>query len=880
MQLKLIKSVWFFSVFILPSIASSAIIHVNPESLTKALGEAKSDDTLVLSTGLYFGPIRLAPGVSLDGSGAILEAGPDTGPAVVLEGTNRILNLVIDGKDTSDVGVRVLRGPVTMHRVHIRSFRKYGVRAGPGDGTFSEGSIQDCGEDGLSAAGGRWTIRSSRFLNNGDDGIDLFKANSTMITSCVFDSNRDAAVEVAISQDVRLIGNVSRGHRVTCAARLGALPSRFSNNRLSDSAFLEKWGDSPVTDWVELERRTDKTNVKLAADTLEIPPPVPVEVHIVQQSSASSSGSAHPTSAAGMAVADKARARAAEYLPYAGLTLADVAMKGQLGSDTNITPLLRKVIEDPFSLGNWLAARVSDGDSSLDDRYRQYVSDLGVQGIVQTDTPLFASENVKAFAESVIRAWKPIDEIYRRSFSSYDSPSLQKLQSDLEAEYAESPELGLPLFEDFEFDIEQDKKERDLINRAAGIDSGALFGSGERLIQFLETLAPALQTLKEHLTAKQASQSVIFRMQTPWGPLVIAGTGDDRHDSVQGFLFDLGGNDEYDALDTKLPVIIMDLSGNDKYAGAVASGIGRLSAAWDGGGNDRYESGSRTQGSGLLGIGILIDAAGDDEYAASRYSQGFGFFGVGWLRDGGGDDVYRIPSYGQGFGGVRGLGVLDDAAGNDRYEILPVNNDPTRDSSRTTSMGQGIGEGLRPQGAGGIGILWDGGGRDEYQADLFAQGIGYWFGFGALIDVGEGSDQYTAYHYVQGAGVHLSVGALYDGGGSDRYLAWYVAQGCGHDVSVGALYDISGNDIYSSYGLSQGAGSTNGVGLLCDGGGRDAYMGVAKMSGQGDAWYQGRLREYGSIGMLLDLGGDDFYATGTFNHAVWFKGDHGLGVDE
>ena len=134
---------------------------------------------------------------------------------------------------------------------------------------------------------------------------------------------------------------------------------------------------------------------------------------------------------------------------------------------------------------------------------------------------------------------------------------------------------------------------------------------------------------------------------------------------------------------------------------------------------------------------------------------------------------------------------------------------------------------------------------------------------------------------MQGAGVHLSVGALYDDGGNDRYSAWYVSQGCGHDASVGALYDAGGNDIYSAYGLSQGAGSTNGVGMLCDGSGRDAYMGVARMSGQGDAWYQARLREYGSVGLLIDLGGGgDYYATGSLNNAVWFKGDHGLGVDE
>ena len=831
------------------------------------------------ATRWFLSLIGMPSGVSLDGNGATVEAAPESGPALVLEGSNRVQNLNVLGNGRADVGVRVIRGPAVFKRVFVREFRRYGIRAGNGEGTFAEGTIEDCGEDGLSAAGGRWTIQRSRFARNGDDGVDLFRTNSTIISSCVFDRNADAAVEVALSRDVRLIGNFSRGHRVTCAARLGDLPARFSNNHLADRAFLEKRGDTPVADGPGLERRTDKSNIIVKDDSVDTPPFIPVEVQVVQAPAAGGAASA-ASAAAAVEMAERVRTSASNRLAYAGLQPSDVCLKGQLGADTNITPLLRRVFDDPFFLGTWLALRASEGETPVSARYRQYARDLGVAGLEAVDTPVLSPESPKALAESVMQAWEKIDETYQQAFAAFDSPSRTALLSELQAQYAEEAELGLPLVEDYYFDVEIDQSLRERLSRASRVDTYPLFQSGERMWAFLGAMPAALEALKKQLPAKQASAPVVFRRQTPWGPLVIAGTGDDAHDSVTGFFFDLGGDDRYTALDGDGPVVIVDLAGNDSYSGAIASGIGRLSVVLDVDGRDRYESGSRTQGSGLLGIGFLIDAAGDDEYGASRYSQGFGFYGAGWLRDGGGDDVYRVSGYGQGFGGVRGLGVVDDAGGNDRYEILPVSNDPIRDPSRTTSMGQGIGVGLRPHGAGGIGILWDGGGRDVYLADLFGQGVGYWYAFGALIDAGEGNDQYTAYHYVQGAGIHLSVGALYDGGGADRYQAWYVAQGCGHDASIGALYESGGNDIYSSYGLSQGTGSINGVGLLADAGGRDAYMGVKGMSGQGEAWYHSRLREYGSVGMLLDLGGDDFYATGTFSHAVWFKGDHGLGVDE
>ncbi|MBI4179588.1 right-handed parallel beta-helix repeat-containing protein [bacterium] len=877
--------VWLTTVLVFQSftMATAERLPVTGSDFNDVARSARRGDTLVLSAGVHRGTFTLPAGIALDGMGAILEGDSGMSAVLVLEGSNDVRDLTVraDPADSPAVGIRILKGPANLRGVHVRGFRRYGIRAGENGGTFVDGSVEDCGEDGFSAAGSRWTIQRSRFARNGDDGVDLFKNTSSIIASCLFDRNGDAAVELGVCRDVRLIGNTTLGHRVTCSARLGDLPSRFSNNSIADSSFLEKRGDMPVSDWAELERRYPNAgNGPLDVEAGKTPEPAPVEVNIVVQEPASPAGTAAafvPPKFAG-----RLRERVTANLSYGGLQASDLAMKTALPGDTFISPLLRKVFDDPLNLSDWLETRSADGARDLSERYRAYAADLGMEGISEADTFDLSTRNPESFGQSLIDAWKTVDAAYWKSFDGIDSPTefARGLRDDLEAQYAEEAQLGLPLMEDFLFDIEMDIKLRDILRDAARVDSGALFQSAENLMALVRPAEAAAKELKSRLTAKQLSKPILHRRETPWGPLVIAGVGDDRHETVTGFLIDLGGNDRYEIPEDRPARLIIDLSGNDQYIGAAAKGVEGLSAVCDSEGDDRYEGPARSLGAGLLGCGVLIDRDGDDHYDAGRYSQGFGFFGVGWLEDGGGDDVYRIPGYGQGMGAVWGLGVISDASGNDRYEILPVNNDPIRNPARTTSMGQGLGEGLRPRGAGGIGVIWDGGGRDEYLADLFAQGVGYWYGFGALIDVGEANDQYTGYHYTQGAGIHLSVGALYDGGGADRYQAWYVSQGCGHDVSLGAVFDIGGDDIYSAFGLAQGAGSVNGIGLLCDFSGRDAYMGTARMTGQGDAWYHARLREYGSLGLFFDLGGEDFYASGSLNRSIWTKGEYGLGVDE
>ena len=151
-------------------------------------------------------------------------------------------------------------------------------------------------------------------------------------------------------------------------------------------------------------------------------------------------------------------------------------------------------------------------------------------------------------------------------------------------------------------------------------------------------------------------------------------------------------------------------------------------------------------GAALAGAALLIDFAGNDGYEAKFFGQGAAAFGFGALLDLGGDDRYRVEAWGQGFGIGDGVGLLWDRAGNDRYLAGGVLD---RSSAQGGEAGAGSGYGLRGRVGGGIGILRDDAGDDTYEAQMFAQGLGYYYGVGVLWDRG-GNDRYRALQYAQG----------------------------------------------------------------------------------------------------------------------------------
>ncbi len=323
-----------------------------------------------------------------------------------------------------------------------------------------------------------------------------------------------------------------------------------------------------------------------------------------------------------------------------------------------------------------------------------------------------------------------------------------------------------------------------------------------------------------------------------------------------------GGKDATDATGSFL---VVDLGGDDTCTGGAAPAPGlALSALLDLGGNDTYAApaGVPAQGAGLCGVGVLLDAAGDDRYRAVECSQGFGQAGLGVLADLGGTDDYRCRYSAQGCG-ILGVGLLLDAGGPDSYEIH--------------SDGQGFG------GAGGVGTLADRAGNDTYVAvrdpavtgrpsyhsDLKvavsnAQGVGLgrrgdgadghsWAGgLGQLLD-SEGDDTYTAGNWAMGTGYWFGTGILHDDAGNDTYRGLFWSQASVAHFAIGALVDESGDDKHLV-----DAGGNNSLSFAHDFGVTllldAAGDDVYETPTAGLAWSINR-----SFALLLDLGGKDSY---------------------
>lgn len=379
-------------------------------------------------------------------------------------------------------------------------------------------------------------------------------------------------------------------------------------------------------------------------------------------------------------------------------------------------------------------------------------------------------------------------------------------------------------------------------------------------------------------TVEGIDGKILYYRKFDFGEVVIGDTGKNLYKKDFAVILDLGGDDVYqfNAQRGKIHILI-DKSGNDQYTGgnySIACGNFGVSILIDENGDDSYKAGSFSIGCGAFGVGILIDKEGNDRYLGDTFTQGAGGFGIGILKDIAGNDIYKGALYAQGFASTYGIGILGDKDGNDMYIILEKYLDEIRYLDHYLSLSQGFTIGFRPELSAGIGIIFDKNGNDYYLGDIFAQGSSYWYGFGAILD-NSGNDNYVAYQYAQGAGTHLTVGVLFDKKGNDNYVAKGVSQGCGHDFSLGLLYDIEGDDSYVAFDLSQGAGNANGIGILIDELGNDSYSVKRTHNTQG---YGDFRREYGSVGILLDVNGEDTYRSGK-DKTLWKKGKYGIGID-
>jgi hypothetical protein len=393
------------------------------------------------------------------------------------------------------------------------------------------------------------------------------------------------------------------------------------------------------------------------------------------------------------------------------------------------------------------------------------------------------------------------------------------------------------------------------------IDMAQLLKGASLLYAAVDELSAACTALPWPTTPQRFDSAI--------GSIWIGTTGDDRYDASALLILDPGGDDVYtdaaasaNGLQGQFISVVIDLGGDDQYKGIGLLGPGTalwgLSRILDHDGDDVYRAAYAGLGAAVFGAALLDDRDGDDVYRAQGFAQGAAYGGMAMLRDVGGNDLYDVGFAGQAYAGVKGLGFLWDGAGNDRYISGGRRHDHDRHDNRYLSMAQGFAIGSRPFAGGGIAALMDIAGNDSYVADVYGQGVGYWYSVGMLMDL-VGDDTYSVYQYGQGSGIHLSSGLLVDGGGNDLYTGYSLVQGNGHDYAVGMLIDHSGRDQYSAEELSQGRGYYNSFGLLVDGLGNDSYLARRANACQG-LGHNAAIREYGGIGVLLDLRGKDVYA--------------------
>jgi len=417
--------------------------------------------------------------------------------------------------------------------------------------------------------------------------------------------------------------------------------------------------------------------------------------------------------------------------------------------------------------------------------------------------------------------------------------------------------------------------------------------------EYLAALAAACRgakPLKENPAG--VTGDVLLSAKTPHGLIIVAGAGKNTYKLTApvAALIDLGGDDAYSGtiaagFDAEHGnSIVIDISGDDTYAGGefgMATGRVGTGILIDRAGDDTYKLAPGSGGAGFAGIGILMDAAGDDTYVGSKFTQGAAMAGIGLLYDDAGDDKHTSFGFAVGFGGPAGAGALVDKAGNDTYQCgkkypsgyndaEPPIRKPGDKGFQYTSFGMGAGMGRRIFSknrddhafslAGGVGMVIDLAGDDEYDSSNFSQGSGYFFGVGLKLDMA-GDDLHGAARYGHAAGAHFGMGLFVDYAGRDKYASAGPTYNCGcaWDQSAFLCIDGGGDDLYD-LAVSAGLGRADicSWGLFADLGGNDRYIARDSLA----------LASGTSLGIFYDRRGWDDYSG--IKDKTKFKPENGL----
>ena len=302
--------------------------------------------------------------------------------------------------------------------------------------------------------------------------------------------------------------------------------------------------------------------------------------------------------------------------------------------------------------------------------------------------------------------------------------------------------------------------------------------------------------------------------------------------------------------------VVIGGTGNNRYD------LGVVAAVFDFGGDDHYQWNAAAKSHRLV-----VDLAGNDVHNGDGVVGPAGSIGaVSIIDDHAGNDIYNGGAL--TVGSVLGISMLLDRAGDDVYH------------GGAWSLGAS---------AGGAAILLDLNGRDTYDGEGMALGVGGPLGIGAVIDVA-GDDTATLGHrdsvygvagehsgFGMGLGVGFrlaaagGVGAYIDFAGRDIRRSGEFSQGCGYFLGLGILLDESGDDVSISdrYGIGSAAHQAAGVAL--DLAGNDTY--IARTAAQiGGAWDE-------SIAIFVDEGGDDSYRVDALSLGAAAQQALGIAVD-
>ncbi len=409
------------------------------------------------------------------------------------------------------------------------------------------------------------------------------------------------------------------------------------------------------------------------------------------------------------------------------------------------------------------------------------------------------------------------------------------------------------------------------------VDFPRLYAGANLLLAGIASASASLQAAQSRMDPGD----FLFAARTRYGWVKISGAGRHHHreDEQHLLVLDLGGDDTYasaaNTLDFAHPLsIVVDLAGNDLYRSeledqpAFGAGVCGYGFLVDLSGDDVYAGVNAGQGCGILGVGLLYDAAGNDHYQGDSGVQGSGTFGVGILADLDGDDEYRCFRAAQGYGYTLGGGLLIDAAGSDRYvaDDQDIKYAWSQGYAHQSNMAQGFGFGRRADyidghsWAGGIGMLVDGAGDDQYSCGVYGLGCGYWYGLGLFADK-SGNDEYTSYAYSLASPPDFAIGVVQDDAGDDLYRSGGSrACGVGRDFSIGWFEEGAGNDRYYCNDTAFGVGNVNGLGIFWDKGGDDVYVACDHSFGMCTVESEGSLRdEILNVGLFIDGAGMDRY---------------------